>query len=130
MSESFDVPSRQEWVETPVQVEAGETLQFRAEGTWVDFFIPCSTDGYPAPLLYALGRLPRIPDQERYFRLMGRISRDGMEPDRDNPAETFVIGTACERLCPFAGRLFVFVNDRSGYYWNNFGSVRLSVTRI
>jgi hypothetical protein len=129
MSESFDVTSCREWVETPVWVEAGETLVFRAEGTWVDFFIPCSADGYSAPWLYALNRPPRIPDQGRYFRLMGRISRDGKQPDPDDPAETFPIGKVGEKLCPFAGRLFVFVNDRAGYYWNNSGSVRLSVTR-
>ena len=112
MSESFDVPSRKEWVETPVWVETGETLVFRAEGIWVDFFIPCSADGYPAPWLHAPNRLPRIPDRGRYFRLMGRISRDGTQPDPDDPAETFAIGKVSENLYPFAGRLFVFVNDR------------------
>ena len=100
MSESFDVSSREKWVKTPVWVEAGETLLFGAEGTWVDFFIPCSADGYPAAWLYALNRPPRILDRGRYFRLMGRISPDGKQPDSDDPAKTFTIGGVARGCAP------------------------------
>jgi hypothetical protein len=110
-----EVPANQLWVDTSVQVEAGETLKFSASGKWVDAFIPCSADGYAAPLFYALGVLPRIPDDGRYFRLMGRISPTGIEPTDDHAATTFVIGNRCQREIAQSGRLFVFANDRKGF---------------
>ena len=129
-SVSLNVPSHATWVATPVWVQAGDRLVFRAEGTWFDAVIPCSADGYPAPFFYALNLLPRIPDDGRYFRLMGRIVADGQQPSTDDATATFAIGTACQRNVAAAGRLFAFANDRAGFYWNNFGSVRLSIQII
>ena len=124
---SLDVSSRETWVATPVWVQAGDRLVFRANGTWFDAIVPCSADGYPAPFFYALNLLPRIPDDGRYFRLMGRITADGQQPSSDDAAATFAIGTASELSVAAGGRLLVFANDRAGFYWNNFGSVRLSI---
>lgn len=129
MVDVIEVPARSIWVETPVWVKAGDALTLRADGTWIDAVIPCSADGYPAPFFYALGRPPRIPDGNRYFRLMGRIVADGAVPRQDDPAVTFPIGTSREWQATSPGRLFVFVNDRAGYYWNNWGSVRLTVIK-
>jgi hypothetical protein len=124
------VDSRKEWVPTSVWVQAGDRVAFHASGIWIDAFIPCHADGYPAPWLYNWNRPPRIPDNGRYFRLMGRIVPDGLQPREDDPAETFVIGNESERTADHAGRLFVFANDREGYYWNNFGSVTLTIEKV
>ena len=129
MADIVEVPARRMWVDTPVWVKPGDVLSFRASGTWVDAYIPCSADGYPASLLYALNRPPRIADDGRYFRLMGRIVADGTEPEQDDPGATFAIGSSLEWQSPVPGRLFVFANDRLGYYWNNLGSVQLTVSR-
>ncbi len=129
MADIVKVPANRMWVETPVWVQAGDTLYFRADGAWVDAVIPCSANGYPASVFYALGRPPRIPDKGRYFRLMGRIVPRGTEPADDDPDATFPIGARSEHPPTQSGRLFVFANDRIGYYWNNWGSVRLSISK-
>jgi hypothetical protein len=128
MADTVEVPSRETWVATPVTVEPGQVLHFRAEGTWWDAVIPCSADGYPAPFFYALGRPPRIPDDGRYFRLMGRVVADDAPPATDDPSQTFVIGRQSEWTTPQRGRLYVFANDAPGFYWNNWGSVTLTIT--
>lgn len=127
--DKFDVSSRPEWVATPVWVAPGDTLVFSASGVWVDATIPCSANGYPAPLFYAAGLFPRIKDDGRYFRLMGRIVADGQQPASDDPGATFAIGIGLTRTFDAKGRLFVFANDREGFYWNNWGSVTLSVEK-
>jgi len=84
---------------------------------WVDFYIPCRADGYPAGLFYDLKRLPRVPDARRYFRLMGRIGERSGSPSTDTPLEpagpdaTFRIGRAASYRALRAGRLYVFAND-------------------
>ncbi|WP_155710279.1 hypothetical protein [Burkholderia stagnalis] len=127
--DTIEVPSRMEWVNTRIRVQSGERLRFNANGTWFDAVIPCSADGYPASCFYALKLRPRIPDGGRYFRLMGRIVTSGVEPVLDDPAETFPIGARSERQATSSGVLFVFANDRIGYYWNNWGMVTLTVSR-
>jgi hypothetical protein len=90
--------------------------------------IPCTADGYAAGFFYAMHELPRIPDDGRYFRLMGRISTDGKQPADDVPDLTFPIGA--NRIgwkANAEGRLFVFANDRKGFYWNNWGAIRLTI---
>lgn len=129
MADLVEVSARRMWVETPVWVQPGDRLEFRAEGTWVDAYIPCSADGYPAAILYALHLPPRIADNGRYLRLMGRIAPGGVAPTKDLPTATFPIGTRCQFRAEQAGRLFVFANDRVGFYWNNWGSLKLTVSR-
>ncbi|MDN0077696.1 hypothetical protein QU481_23065 [Crenobacter sp. SG2303] len=129
MEETIQVPAREMWVKTSILVRNGEPLKFRAKGVWVDAVIPCSADGYSATILYSLGRPPRIPDGDRYFRLMGRVVPNGLEPTHDDPLSTFPIGVQNEWISPIEGVLFVFVNDRSGYYWNNWGAITLTVIR-
>jgi hypothetical protein len=130
MTDTIVVRSRAQWVATPIRVRAGEILSFSATGTWWDAVIPCSADGYAARLFYALGKLPRIPDDGRYFRLMGCVVPGDIAPTADLSAATFAIGTKLHRAFSEAGRLFVFCNDKEGFYWNNWGSVTLTVERL
>lgn len=128
MPATVQVQSWTEWVETPVVVKAGDSLNFRAEGRWVDFVISCTADGYDAAFFYAIHVFPRIPDEGRYFRLMGRISIEGIRPTADDPALSFPIGAALNGWrAPVGGRLYVFANDRLGFYWNNWGTVTLTI---
>jgi hypothetical protein len=130
MVDTIVVHARDQWVLTPVCVQAGQTLSFSATGTWWDAVIPCSADGYAAPLFYAIGQYPRIRDNGRYFRLMGRVVPADATPSTDVPAATFPIGTNLRRVFHEAGRIFVFCNDKGGFYWNNWGSVMLTVERV
>ena len=126
MAPAFTVESRLTWNRTPFTVKAGDWLHLRASGTWWDAFIPCSADGYAAPWFYALNVLPRIPDNGRYFRLMGRIVAGDQAPATDDIAATFAIGTDLLLEAKTDGRLFVFANDHAGAYWNNIGTVTLT----
>jgi len=128
-TDTFPVRAHAMRVATPVWVEAGDTLSFQASGTWVDAVVRCSADGYDGSVFYALGQVPRIPDGGRYFRLMGRVVPGGAQPATDDIAATFPIGTASNRACPEAGRLFVFVNDKAGFHWNDRGAIVLTVAR-
>jgi hypothetical protein len=59
---------------------------------------------------------------ERWFALIGRI--DG------HPSTTFLIGTGRKPiLMPASGELICFANDVPGYYWNNLGTLQLTITR-
>ena len=132
MPAPFEVKAALEWNRTTFQVTPGK-WRFRATGTWYDAVIPCSADGYAAPLFYATNVLPRIRDDGRYFRLMGRIvaGADPQPPAQDDPAATFVIGTDSGVLTlATAGTLFVFANDHKGMYWNNWGSVFLTAESV
>ncbi|MBN3815431.1 hypothetical protein G3N57_01905 [Paraburkholderia sp. Se-20369] len=111
-----------------MHVTAGTLLRFQSVGVWVDAVIPCSADGYPAQLFYATGHPPRIPDDGRYFRLMGRIVPNDVAPTQDDPAQTFPIGAQGEHQAATDGVLFVFANDRAGYYWNNWGGITLTIS--
>jgi hypothetical protein len=124
-----DVPAQSMWVETPVWVHPGDVLDFSAKGTWIDGVIRCSANGYRARIFYALNLLPRIPDEGRYFRLMGRIVPGGTAPAQDEPGATFPVGKRNNRTVAAVGRLFVFANDRRGFYWNNRGSVQLAIAK-
>lgn len=130
------VRSHQRWHATPVHVHKGDTLEFTATGTWWDFYIPCSADGYRSSFFYALGISPRIRDHGRYFRLMGRIASGTHAPttdtqiDPNDPNATFVIGTRAKYVARRAGTLYVFANDLNWMYWNNWGFVTLKVVLI
>jgi hypothetical protein len=131
----IDVPSHREWVDTGVDVEPGDVLELTATGFWWDAWIRTSSDGYSAPLFYKAGKTPRILDGDKYFRLMGRIGDRSGPPSTDTqlsahgPDATFAIGRHVVRTAERSGRLYVFANDRQGYYWNNWGQVRLTITR-
>ncbi|WDD92208.1 hypothetical protein Bsp3421_002196 [Burkholderia sp. FERM BP-3421] len=127
MAHVVQVPAQDPWVNTGIRVKAGMRLQCRAIGVWVDAVIPCTAEGYPAPLFYTTGHPPRIPDDGRYFRLMGRIAPSDAAPAEDDPTQTFRMGAQSDHVATSDGVLFVFANDRSGYYWNNWGSVTLTV---
>ncbi len=129
MTDLIEVPARVLWKATSVWVQPGDALHFRARGRWVDAVIACSADGYHASLFYRLNVLPRIPDDGRYFRLMGRLVESGAEPAQDDVAETFPIGCESTRTFIKGGLLFVFANDHPDAYWNNWGSVTLTVDK-
>ncbi len=124
------VPARARWFATPALVQAGDTLRLSASGTWVDFVIPCSAEGWDAGWLYKMGVVPRIPDEGRYYRLMGRIGDENAPPDSDDALVTFAIGTQNTVEAKRAGRLYVFANDRDGFYWNNWGCLSLHIEVI
>ncbi|WP_433498970.1 DUF2235 domain-containing protein [Sphaerimonospora sp. CA-214678] len=146
------------WNETGLYLEAGD-YRFTAEGHWRDAGIPSGPAGVAGlrrfnPLAEA-GRLvgTLLGRGERLFRLVtgnrtadfvgarreedmpwmslvGVVANDAMTVDgttRDH--ERIAIGTGTRHRVTRSGYLYAFANDAWGFYGNNQGGVRLTVTR-
>jgi len=120
-AEDVSVEAKPFWNRTGVLLESGGRYAFSASGKWHDWWIETDADGYenfPHCLLRWIRRAPREP----VFKLMGAVDADGRE--------AFPIGSESEHSCPVTGELLCFANDIRGFYWNNCGSVTLSIRRV
>jgi hypothetical protein len=111
------------WVDTGVLLTAGDTYELRASGTWHDASIVTDAAGYPSANFFQrlTERLRRVPDAP-WFALIGAIDR--------RKDTQFVIGAGRTFRAPFSGQLTCFANDLRGFYFNNSGSVMLSVEKV
>lgn len=108
--------------DTGVDLEQGAVYQLTAESEWFDAWVKADADGYdskgwPQQHLESALRLPAT----RWFCLVGAI-------DRELDA-AFKIGCNTTGAAPRSGRLFCLPNDVPGFYFNNFGSVQLTIRR-
>ncbi len=129
---TVDIMARRYWNDTGLHVTADQRYQLAAHGTWIDFYIPCAADGYRTPgwlLRGPLGPLGRIAQRLRrmpegnWFVLAGAVRAR-------TDCRYFVVGGSREVRMPASGQLVFFANDVPGFYWNNFGSIRLEITRL
>jgi len=109
------------WNNTGIRLEAGRTYRMTATGRWHDAWNTCGPDGYKSnnPVLTWAGHWRRAPTQD-WFVLMGTINQD--------TTTMFRIGSAAQITAATTGTLYCFANDVPGMYWNNWGSVDLTVT--
>lgn len=105
--------------DTGIDVEAGSTIQVEASGRWTDWTIETDADGFERGYLGPAARFRRVANAS-WFHLCGAIGRS----DR----ATFALGAKASIDAPAAGRLYLFANDLPAMYWNNKGSLRVSVT--
>jgi len=92
-----------------------------ARGRWKDASIECDAAGYPSANVFQrlTERLRRVPGAP-WFALIGAV---------DRRSETcFVIGAGRTVVAPASGELTCFANDLRGFYFNNDGSVTVTVT--
>ena len=121
-SANSQIRARLHWNETGIQLVAGEQYLITASGEWVDFFIKHGPDGDPSPNAYmrSFESQRRMPN-EFWFALIGGL---------DSNLETaFLIGSRCQYTAVKSGQLCCFANDVDWFYWNNWGSVSMTVTR-
>lgn len=107
---------------TRLRLQAGATYRFEATGEWQDRQITCGPSGYASPAWYfrlveRWRRLPKAP----WFALVGQMGPSG---------EPFLIGSGRELALSTAEELLCFANDLPFLYWNNSGTVSLTVTQI
>lgn len=128
------IDARPKWNITPLQVVKGENYMFKASGTWHDASIDSGPEGYERSRLSS-------PLKRLFFRLTERFRR---MPKARWFALVCVIGhemstafLACkapgdeqEVTMTADGFLNCFANDLPLFYFNNSGSVRLSVKRL
>lgn len=119
---TVDVHARERWNDTGIEMVAGGRYLMTAEGTWLDWHTPAGPAGYPSPnLLFRLFAFRLRKRHANWFALMGA-------PDRDR-ARSFVIGAHHEYVCDRDSALSCFANDVSLMYFNNHGTVALTVKR-
>lgn len=120
---TIKVCARPRWNHTGFFVEGGAVYELSASGTWYDASIPSGPDGYQRGnfLQDLAARLRRSP-RDRWFALMGSL--DGAR------GTIFLIGSRVTYIPPRGGELVCFANDVPGFYWNNRGSVTLTIHPI
>lgn len=107
---------------TGIQLATGCEDEFAATGEWIDWFNHCNADGYDSNnLVLKLTEGWRRAPHEKWFALIGSINFDARN--------MFRIGAARTLQMTGSGVFTCFANDVSFAYWNNQGSIQLSVTR-
>jgi hypothetical protein len=116
------IEAKEEWNDTGIELVSGHEYRFTSTGRWTDCWIECGTEGYdsPNPILKAAEGLRRSP-RSRWFALLGATNKD--------KRTQFEIGAERTLSAPASGTLTCFANDDALMYWNNSGSVQLSVKR-
>ncbi len=111
------------WNDCRVYLQHSGTYDFTTDDSkWRDASISCDANGYPSTTFLRLfEKLRRIPN-ENYFKLIGAVDRSTSKP--------IVIGKSLTNFSPReSGQLFCFANDVAFMYWNNHGSIFLTITR-
>lgn len=116
---SVDVAAAAKWNRTGIMIEPGR-YAFAASGLWWDLIVPAGPDGYDTSLFGPFAHKRRVPWAD-WFTLMGSLDED--------PAGAVAIGRTSEHSFTKAGELVCFANDLDAMYWNNWGHLKLTVTR-
>lgn len=154
---SVPVYANMRWNPTGIVLEGGVRYRLAAEGEWIDWFIHSGPDGAGGPVTPSWARWLTIaleagPLAERLWRRIARDPRPGNGRLRrrldlpwmtlvgavangaagGNPArhEEFGIGSGRVLTPKATGYLYAYANDLWPMYFNNRGSVRLTVTRL
>jgi hypothetical protein len=111
------------WNRTGVAIEASATYLFEVRGDqhWFDFWIETDADGYSRWWLKLVEGLRRVPTAN-WFALIGTL--DG------SLESAWVIGRGGQYTATASGELVCFANDIDSMYWNNWGALVLTVTRL
>ena len=119
--ETVDIYARKFWNRTSIHLEVGANYHFKATGKWTDLIIETDADGFQRRYLQPFEAFRRVPTQN-WFALIGTVDR--------MMTTAFLIGKEVTLTPPKSGELVCFANDVSSMYWNNWGRLRLTVTRL
>ncbi|MEH1773895.1 hypothetical protein [Nostoc sp.] len=112
------------WNATGIYLEIGATYRFEVEGEqfWCDAWIRSDADGYTQPWLSWAEMFRRKP-KENWFSIIGNIGQSG--------EQEFLIGKKLEKYkATSSGELFCYANDVPIMYFNNRGTLSLTITRL
>jgi hypothetical protein len=116
---TLEILAQTPWNETELDVLPGETYLFAAEGSWMDWGLKKTADGYANWYMNLYNRLKRV-EEAKWFELIG-------SPDKIN---FYRIGSKSTTTFREAGTLCFFANDARCFYWNNSGKIFLKITRV
>ncbi|KVN25012.1 hypothetical protein WJ63_17580 [Burkholderia pyrrocinia] len=124
----------QQWNWTGVYMTEGRTYRFEVHGDqiWLDWIYPSSARGTPGTAIQRLFNRSKRVRQARWFELCGAITRPRQPTNGGVPPEPyyFSIGTRAEVRAPCSGYVYCFANDAAWAYWNNHGSIRVTITEL
>jgi hypothetical protein len=117
------VHAKPHWNDTGLEVRKGVVYRFSAQGVWYDAGHPVGAEGYPSLsfiMRWAEG-WRRVPDAP-WFALICSVDRDKrhLEPVMIMPDHALAAD----------GQLTCFANDVPFMYWNNSGSIEMTVQRV
>ncbi len=115
------VDSRELYSSEQLRVTIKEEYEFQCNHMqkWKDWFIKTHANGYLNPIAALIGLRVK---KTKCFRLCGCYN--------NNDASAFSIGMKGKTTVIVTGSLSFFANDVRGFYWNNYGTVDLTVKRI
>ena len=122
-STTLEVHADQYYTDSGVDVSPGEKYSITAEGVWIDWFINSTSDGFVIhfkPFDLFTERVSRVKD-ERLFTLIGCLNK--------TDASSFRVGSGTNYTATQPGRLYLYANDLNGFYWNNYGSVNVTIVK-
>ena len=121
-SATLRVKARSKWNVSDLHLTEACRYDFRATGNWVDLIKRTDANGFTSQLLtLRLTESRRRSPNENWLCLIGAINCD--------VTQQFALGARRSLIMPASGRLTTFANDLPFMYWNNFGSLTLTVTR-
>jgi hypothetical protein len=123
-SATFAVFAALKWNDTTLQVRRGEVYELSATGTWHDASYSPGPEGYPSLTLWMRLVSPfRRSPKDPWFALIGAIGQEDKK--------TFTIRKCLPRwVVSEDGFLYCYANDLRGFYFNNSGTVNLTVLRM
>lgn len=120
---TYEVKARSKYNKI-MDVTKGSVYSFSASGEWKDAIIKSSPDGY---VLYGgiCNSLLRYKKEDsKYFTLIGCVL------DKDSKEiESFRIGSGTQHTFKTSGKLCMYANDGKNFYFNNSGSITVSVKK-
>ncbi|HUB42815.1 MAG TPA: hypothetical protein VMA72_28510 [Streptosporangiaceae bacterium] len=116
---SVPVSARSRWVRTGVVMQAGALYSLTAAGCWCDAGNRCGPGGYDSTKILRLFEWTRRVRHAKWFALIGAL--DSARDDR------FVIGQEHSYQPTRSGELLCFANDAWIAYFNNHGTVTLTI---
>ena len=124
MCVKFQILAKEKWNHTSLMLEQGVGYQFTAEGQWIDLNLVYGPDGGGSGsnfFLRLFERLRRRP-KDNWFALIGATGED--------ESTTFLIGSSRQITAIQNGELTCYANDVLLAYFNNRGSISLTVERL
>jgi hypothetical protein len=123
-SATFAVFAALKWNDTTLQVRRGEVYELSATCTWHDASYSPGPEGYPSLTLWMRLVSPfRRSPKDPWFALIGAIGQEDKK--------TFTIRKCLPRwVVSEDGFLYCYANDLRGFYFNNSGTVNLTVLRM
>lgn len=116
---AFTIKASDYWTDSRVDLVKGQRFSITATGQWTDLHYAADANGYVRDDMRRYERFRRYRTAP-WFALIGCI-----EKSRDN---CFLIGKALTDFpAPASGRLYLFANDVTGFYFNNSGIMTVSV---